>query len=545
MPRDALSGVSRRGEPSTAQWATRLKTYREVRTVDSALKNVWCVTQYTVVVAALAVVGCGDVGGGPSTGGNSGAGANVTVGGVNTTYKSVGETAGLSVGTKGGVFVLESFDPGVFVQAWTADDEGGINPAQFDGTGGPDGSDGFEDDGAGDDDSVKPPDDGGDGDWTGDDSDGAGDDAGPSDSFADFPVDFEFSDAFNNFVESLMDGSLDFIDFPFDEFLGDHGLTDVFPGLPSAPDDFGDYKLGELPETADGYPEFPDIPGTSNEFASWFDDESGPVPDSVPATFYDYQDAHDALAAYIEKQGTTGSANYYDVMNLLPDGFLSPEQVADWLEDFGNDTPMIGRGSTVNADLEMAFGDCPPVPYGFAGFAFQGEFDQFDDLFTRYDQAAVGEGKTLQVNSTFTVDLGAGIMVTGSQTTVIEGVLSEATPLVEMSQDVYQTQWVVNIRQATNVDYSAFYSAAPDSTEEGRVFVETISQMVWTVVAQEMDTDTDGQTDQVRVVGTGTLAVLESTIEGPEVVEMIGDAFLGPAVVPPFSFDAVLVVDAD
>jgi hypothetical protein len=493
------------------------------------------------MVFAVAAVGCGDMGGGPATGGNSGSGANVTVDDASTVYRSPGDTAGISVTTRAGVIVLDSFDPGVFVTAGSGADDDAIDPAQFDGT---DGADVFVDDGAGDDGTGKPPDDGSEGDGTEDKGDGIDtQDDSAGDSFDDFPTDFEYSDGFNDFVEGLLDGSLDFIDFPFDEFFEDFDLTDVFPDVQPPPDDFGDFKLGERPESVDGFPDFPDIPGISTEFASWFDDDIEVMPENAPDSLLNYDASRNELAAYIENEGITGYPNYYDVADLVPDGFLSPEQVADWLEDFGADTPMIGQGSTVNPELEQAFADFPPVPDGFEGFAFQGDFAEFDDLFTQYDQAAVGDGRTLQVNSTFNIDIGAGIVVSGSQTTLIEVVLSEATPLVEMSQDVYQTQWVVNIRQATNVDYSAFNSVAPDETEEGSVFVETISQMSWTVVLQEMDTDADNRPDEMWVVGTGTLEVLDSTVEGPALVEMIGESLLGPAVIPPFRFEAVLAVD--
>ncbi len=511
--------------------------------MDCVFKTMGWATRWTTVVAAAALVGCGNVGGTgggtTSTGGGDATTDDSTIQNRTTiTYNSVGGTAGLTLSAdEDGGLVLESFDPGAFVLAMTSS---GVDPAQ---------SDGSVEDLVIVDDGDNPSDAGG---GTGDDattggsSSGTGEDtsSGTSTPFINFPPGFEFTDAFNDFAGQLLDGSLDFNSFPFDEFFESYELADLISELPELPNSLiGQFDFGQLPDGVEGYPDFPTFPNSNdNDFAIWFSDEVNGAPSDVPEKLFEYVDALDQLLASVGGEGT-GPVLYDDVKDLLPEGALTLDQVIQRLDDFGQNSPLIGQDMSVNADLEVAFQDHPPVPDGFEAIAFQGDVDQFDDLFTIYSQPAVGQTRQVQVNSTFSTTLVSGVDVTGSQTTILESIVSEATPLIEMAARVYQAQWTVNIRQLTNVDYAVENQFSPGTSDMGSLHIESLSQMGWTVVFKETDTDADGAADQILVTGEGTFELLDVSVEGSEALETLSDSLVGPSLVQPLRFEVVMDID--
>ncbi len=223
-------------------------------------------------------------------------------------------------------------------------------------------------------------------------------------------------------------------------------------------------------------------------------------------------------------------------MNLLPPDFLPPDLVREVFDDFGSDHPLIGDGAAVNPELEAAAFDRPPLPKGFDGFDFDGDCPQFDDLFTVYDDGIVGETMRGQVNATFTETLPDGREIRCSETSVVETVLGPATPLVEMEEGVFQTQWVVNIRQLTSSMFQIGDQDNPESFDQTR---ERLSQMTWTMVMNEVDTTGDGIANEMRVSGSNKIDILGEETDGG-----VPDGFPplppSPELLLPFDFQGVL-----
>jgi len=232
--------------------------------------------------------------------------------------------------------------------------------------------------------------------------------------------------------------------------------------------------------------------------------------------------------------------DFEDVADLLPPGFLSPESVQAFFERFGEGHPLIGDGGEVNPELETAMHAHPPIPKGFEGFDFVGDKPQFDDLFTIYDGEMVGVTQRGQVNTTASGILDDGTPLHCSDTTVIETVLGEATPMVQMGPGQFQCQWVVNIRQLTNSHFLLGDPVAPEGEFDRTL--ELLSQMTWTLLQQEVDTDGDGLADEVQVTGSNTLELIEQTVSGDA-----PDEFPEPPPIQlPFEFDGVLeLADSD
>jgi len=229
-----------------------------------------------------------------------------------------------------------------------------------------------------------------------------------------------------------------------------------------------------------------------------------------------------------------------DVKDFLPPTFLPPEDAVAFFDSFGQDHPLIGENGAVNPELESALFQHPPVPMGFTGFDFHGDCPQFDDLFTRYNEEMIGQTMRGQVNSTLEGMLPDGKPLQCSETTVIESVQGEATPLIQMAEGVFQTQWVVNIRELRSTQ---FFIVDPTLPDGGTIFQQTaeiLSQMTWTMLLQDVDLDGDGITDEVQVTGSNVIEILEENIEG----EAPPDAPPPPPLLLPLEFEGVLQTDA-
>lgn len=231
-----------------------------------------------------------------------------------------------------------------------------------------------------------------------------------------------------------------------------------------------------------------------------------------------------------------GALPFDDIRDLLPEDFLPPDLALQEFEDFGADHPLIGDGAKVNPELEVAAFDRPPLPPGFDGFDFDGDCPQFDDLFTVFDEEMVGQTMRGQVNATFTETLEDGTEVRCSETSVVESVLGPATPLVEMEDGVFQTQWVVNIRQLTSSQFQFGDETNPESFDQTR---ERLSQMTWTMVMNEVDTTGDGEPNEMRVSGSNKIDILSENFEGtpPEGLPPLPPP---PELLLPFDFQGVL-----
>ncbi|MFQ5462719.1 MAG: hypothetical protein ACE5E5_08845, partial [Phycisphaerae bacterium] len=295
-------------------------------------------------------------------------------------------------------------------------------------------------------------------------------------------------------------------------------------------------------------------------------DGSAPPPD-LPPEFFQFQERLSELQNLLQDSppplaggppppgsgpalpgdAPTGSApsaqlaflGFDEVADLLPEDFLPPDQVAEKLDVFGQDHPLIGDGGVVNPDLETAMLEHPPVPEGFDGFDFTGDQAQFDDMFSVYDEGNVGTTQRGQVNSTLNDVLEDGTKVRCSDTTVLETVQGEAMPLVEMEPGVYQTQWVVNIRQLTTSVMQFEDPVDPTIVTEADQSREVLSQMTWTMVMQEVDTDGDGVPDEMRMTGSNKLKVLSDTTEGGPPADL-PPMPPPPPIVIPLDFEGVL-----
>ncbi len=83
-----------------------------------------------------------------------------------------------------------------------------------------------------------------------------------------------------------------------------------------------------------------------------------------------------------------------------------------------------------------------------------------------------------------------------------------------MEPGVHQTQWVVNIRELTNIVLEFEDAEDPDAGISADQSREVLSQMTWTMVLHEVDTDGDGVPDEVRVSGSNTVEILSETVDG-------------------------------
>jgi len=224
------------------------------------------------------------------------------------------------------------------------------------------------------------------------------------------------------------------------------------------------------------------------------------------------------------------------IKELLPPTFLPPEFATAAFDNFGLNSPLIGASNFVNPDLEAAALAHPPVPQGYDGFDFHGDCPQYDDLFTLYDQELVGVPMKGQVNATFTSETPDGRPVFCSDTTLIDVLLGEALPFVDMGDGILQTQWVVDVHTVRNTHFLVEHPDGPDVNEEFDVTNEMFSQITWTVLVHETDTDGDGLPDQVLTTGSNTIELIEETVggEGPVLIEE------PPALLQPYEFDTVL-----
>lgn len=302
-----------------------------------------------------------------------------------------------------------------------------------------------------------------------------------------------------------------------------------------------------------------------------------PPPPGLPAGFYEFHDSlaamHDFLATFQfpppggsiggpgaipgegpteGTDGTEGGAgptdgvpppfafvDFASVAEFLPPKFLSPDAVAGAFDNFGYGHPLIGEGGEVNPDLEEALADHPPQPVGFDGFDFQGDAQQFDDMFTVYNVDNVGAPVQGQVNSVYNAPLEDGREAKCSDTTVVEALLGQATPLIQMEEHVFQTQWVVDIHQITSSHVVVGSENDPGGVTEFDVNKEVFSQMTWTMLVEEVDTDGDGVPDEIRTTGANEIEILDETADG-EVPGTVGTMPEPPALLLPFQFQGVL-----
>ncbi len=265
-----------------------------------------------------------------------------------------------------------------------------------------------------------------------------------------------------------------------------------------------------------------------------------PLPEGLPAGFYAFHDAlsamHEFLTGFEFPPPGTGPLgepgdfpgegpdglpsgvpfafiDFESIAEFLPPGFLTPETVAGIFENFGAGHPLIGDEGDVNPELEDALGEHPPIPAGLDGFDFVGDAPQFDDLFSVYNAGNVGTQLSGQVNATFTGQLDDGSVARCSDTTVLEVIPGQATPLVQMESGVFQTQWVVDIHQTTQ---SHVVIEHPDNQDgvEFDMTKDVFSQMTWTMLIQEVDTDGDGVVDEIQTSGANQVTVLEESGDG-------------------------------
>lgn len=406
------------------------------------------------------------------------------------------------------------------------------------------------------------------------------------DEFGDF-----FFDEFSAFHFEGLGGDFfdpsDFIDdggefIAFDQFdfatmLENVELDQLFEGMPPHFEDdfFGEFVFGELPPPPFGFRDFPPPPNFLDEFGVAdfvfdfdfdfqidFDNLDGFVPpDGLPAEFFLF-DAHvnefngfidEFDFGFFDEFGDEGPGfdprfggqfmPFDEVAEFLPEGFLLPDQALARFLGFGQDHPLISDDGKVNRDLELAFHDRPPIPEGFEGFDFEGDCPQFDDLFTLYDADKVGETLRGQVNTTFSEELFDGSTVFCSETTVLESSHGEATPLVEMVPGLFQTQWVVNIRQQTTAQFLVQHPDFPDDDIEAEQTREILSQMTWTMIMKEVDTDGDGIPDEMQVTGSNVIEILSSSFDG-ELPDILGELGPPPELLLDLNFDGVLGLQA-
>ena len=286
----------------------------------------------------------------------------------------------------------------------------------------------------------------------------------------------------------------------------------------------------------------------------------GSIPD-LPPEFFEFKDQLDELHPFLENfefppppdgefppedlpffpdgRPRLGGIDFDQIADLLPPGFPPPEAAIAAFERFGRDHPLVGDGGVVNPDLEKALAEHPPAPAGFDAFDFEGDRPQFDDLFTVYDEQNIGETVRGQVNATTNVILEDGTPMHRSNTTVLECVQEEALPLVQMAPGVFQTQWVVNVRRLTNIVVELGGRNDPEGATQFEETIEELSQVTWTMIMREVDTDGDGIPDEVHMSGSSVVDVLRRTVTGgpPEGAPPLPPP---PPLVLPFDFEGVL-----
>jgi len=345
------------------------------------------------------------------------------------------------------------------------------------------------------------------------------------------------------------------------------GFGFVFPPPPGAPPPPGGFPPGTPPPPGTSPPGSPPPPG------GFFPPPGVPIgpppelPPGLPEEFYAFHDAQKALYELLAGmqfppppggplgpngefpgEGVDGLPpgipfNFVDfasIAEFLPPGFLPPEAVAGAFDSFGVGHPLIGEGGEVNPELEAALDEHPPIPPGFDGFDFQGDLPHFDDMFTVYNAATAGQPVGGQVNSTFVGAMEDGSEARSSDTTVLEVITGQATPLVQMEPGVFQTQWVVDIHLTTTSHVVLQNAELGDGTEFD-TSKEVFSQMTWTMLVQEVDVDGDGVADEIHTTGANQIAVLEETTEG-EIPEGLPPLPTPPAVLLPFQFQGVMQV---
>ncbi len=397
-----------------------------------------------------------------------------------------------------------------------------------------------------------------------------------------FPQDFFFSDKFDDFFdeaffidEGFAGAPPPFEEFPFEDFFANHSILDIIPGAPPEFEHgvaFGAFQFGDVPPPPPGFPPFPPPPdflGEFGDFGAAFGPPPGDFPDGLPPgpipvlppEFFEFKEQLDELHAFLEEfdfppppdgefpsgdlpffpdgPPQLGGIEFDQIADLLPPGFLPPEGAIAAFENFGRDHPLVGDGGVVNPDLERALDEHPPAPEGFEAFDFEGDRPQFDDLFTVYDEESIGETARGQVNTTANVILEDGTPMHRSNTTVLECVQEEALPLAEMAPGVFQTQWVVNVRCLTNMVVDLGDPNDPEGITQFEQTIEELSQVTWTMIMQEVDTDGDGIPDEVLMSGSSVVDVLGTTVTGgpPEGTPPLPPP---PPLVLPFDFEGVL-----
>jgi hypothetical protein len=155
-----------------------------------------------------------------------------------------------------------------------------------------------------------------------------------------------------------------------------------------------------------------------------------------------------------------------------------------------------------------------------------------------YNAATVGQPMAGQVNSTFVGTLDDGSQAHRSETTLLETITGQATPLVQMEPGVFQTQWVVDIHQTTTSHVVVENPDLGDGTEVDTT-TEIFSQMTWTMLIEEVDTDGDGVADEIHTTGANQVEVLDEKTDGapPEGLPPLPPS---PPLLLPFQFQGVL-----
>jgi hypothetical protein len=418
----------------------------------------------------------------------------------------------------------------------------------------------------------------------------------PPEGFEQLPPGMNFGDEFSQFMSQfgfpppngvppdgtpppppggLPPGPIPFDQIPFGQFLQEHTLNELIPTMPPpfVHGAFGAFQFGSLPPPPAGFPPFPPPPEFTGGFGGFgpppadFPPGTAPppgtpgfppgLPPGLPEQMYAFHEFQGDLKGFLAgidfpplppPPGEPGGpvppffvpvfVDFETIADLLPPSFMPPEFAAAAFEQFAQNNPLIGTGNVVNPDLERAAVDHPPIPPGLDGFDFHGDCPQFDDLFTLYDQNHVGVPMKGQVNSTMTEILADGSTLMRSETTLIDVVLGEALPFVDMGDGIIQTQWVVDVHQIRNARFLVQPPDDPGPPVESEQTTESFNQMTWTVLVQEIDTDGDGIIDQVLTMGSNTVEKIEETVTG-EAPDGVPEP---PPLLQVYEFDTVLEV---